>query len=131
MANQTRDWMWAEALGALSRMERLQREMFRLGPAQCTWEPLVDVLETDGAVTIMAALPGVVDAGVSLTIESGVLVISGERRMPKDFARATIHRLELPRGRFERRVPLPAGRYSSLHHRSEDGCLIITLQKQG
>jgi HSP20 family molecular chaperone IbpA len=44
---------------------------------------------------------------------------------------AVIHRLELPQGRFERRIPLPAGRYGAIKSAAADGCLLITLQKMG
>jgi hypothetical protein len=42
-----------------------------------------------------------------------------------------IHRLELPQGRFYRRLRLPAGRYSGVRRAVVDGCLVITLQKAG
>jgi hypothetical protein len=42
-----------------------------------------------------------------------------------------IHRLELPQGRFYRRLRLPPGRYSGVRHAVVDGCLVITLQKAG
>jgi HSP20 family protein len=42
---------------------------------------------------------------------------------------AAIHRLELPQGRFERRVKLPRGRYSGISRSASDGCLIIALEK--
>jgi hypothetical protein len=40
-----------------------------------------------------------------------------------------IHRLELPQGRFERRVPLPGGRYGAVRRAAAQGCVLITLQK--
>jgi HSP20 family molecular chaperone IbpA len=40
-----------------------------------------------------------------------------------------IHRLELPQGCFERRVPLPSGRYDDVRRTVADGCLIVTLHK--
>jgi HSP20 family molecular chaperone IbpA len=42
---------------------------------------------------------------------------------------ATIHRLELPQGRFERRIELPAGRYDSVRRTAVNGCLVISLTK--
>ena len=46
-------WMWSEACEMLARAERLHREMFR--PVRSdrmvpTWEPPVDVLETEREV---------------------------------------------------------------------------------
>ena len=38
-------------------------------------------------------------------------------------------RLELPQGYFERRVPLPAGRYDQIRHRTQDGLLVVSLRK--
>jgi HSP20 family molecular chaperone IbpA len=134
MTDNPRQWMWSEALDALARVERLRREMFRLPSAAsggAYWEPPVDVLETEDKVVVVVALPGVGDAAVRLAIvDSCCLVIQGERVLPPELYRARIHRLELPQGRFERRVPLPAGRYRDIGHKTQDGCIIITLVKQ-
>jgi HSP20 family protein len=51
------------------------------------------------------------------------------RVLPPELRTAVIHRLELPQGRFERRVRLPAGRYSDVRRAVVDGCLVITLEK--
>ena len=51
-------WMWAEACEALTRAERLHREFFRLGPPsrQPSWEPPIDIIETERELWIIAAL---------------------------------------------------------------------------
>jgi HSP20 family protein len=56
---------------------------------------------------------------------------AGARTYPPALRTAVIHRLELPQGRFYRRLRLPAGRYSGVRHAVVDGCLVITLQKAG
>ena len=105
------DWMWSEALRMLDRAERMHQQLFL--PAghreaqAAAWAPPVDVLET----------------------EREVLVISGVRVLPPELRTAVIHRLELPQGRFERRVPLPPGHYESVRRDEADGCLVITLTK--
>src|SRR5258707_5934832 len=107
----SRNWMWSEALQMLARAERLHREVFppaHGSPRGVSWEPPTDVLETDDAVLIFVALPGVDAEKVNLAIRGGVLMISGERVLPDELRTAIIHRLELPPGRFERRRPLPA-----------------------
>lgn len=128
-----RDWMWSEALQMLARAEGLHREVFRprATPQQATWEPPVDVLETNDAVLILLALPGVDPAQVKVAIDNGVLIVSGERVLPEELHRATIHRLELPRGRFERRLELPAGRYDGVRNFAANGCLVVHLAKSG
>ena len=126
-----RDWMWSEALHMLAQADRLHRQMFRPQPSAqgANWEPPVDMLETDDAVLILAALPGVDVHEVQAVIESGVLVIAGVHVLPEELRTATIHRLELPQGRFERRIELPAGRYESVRRTEVNGCLVISLTK--
>jgi len=128
-----RNWMWSEALQMLAQADRLHRQIFRpqVSGGGATWEPPVDMLETETAVLILAALPGVNVDEVQATIEDGALVISGERVLPDELRTAIIHRLELPQGRFERRIDLPAGHYGSVHRTSANGCLLITLNKAG
>ncbi|MGA8651368.1 MAG: Hsp20/alpha crystallin family protein [Xanthobacteraceae bacterium] len=129
-----RDWMWSEACEMLARAERMHRELFR--PAgtrarQPSWEPPVDILETEFEVLALVALPGVDPESVEAVIDDGELVIGGARSYPPALRTAVIHRLELPQGRFYRRLRLPAGRYSGVRRAVVDGCLVITLQKAG
>ena len=127
----SRDWMWSEALQMLAQAERLQRQVFRPQGAalRVTWERPVDVLETEHEVLILAALPGVDVEQVEAVIENGALIIAGERTLPAALKTAVIHRLELPQGRFERRIDLPAGVYGDVQRFAINGCLVITLTK--
>jgi HSP20 family protein len=128
-----RNWMWSEALQMLARADRLHREVFNPPaagrPAAAGWEPPVDVLETEDAVLVLAALPGVDVQQVRLVIRNGVLLIAGERVLPSELRTAVIHRMELPQGRFERQVRLPAGTYEQPTSAVADGCLIVRLPK--
>jgi HSP20 family protein len=129
-----RDWMWSEALEMLARAERLHRDLFKpagMQARQPAWEPPVDVLETEFEVLALVALPGVNPDSVETVIDNGELVIGGARTYPPALRTAVIHRLELPQGRFYRRLRLPPGRYSSVRRAVVDGCLLITLQKAG
>jgi HSP20 family protein len=129
----SRDWMWSEALQMLAQAERLQRQVFRPVPSQlgARWEPPIDVLETQDAILILAALPGVNVDKVLVAIENDTLIISGERVLPEELSTAIIHRLELPQGRFARRIELPPGRYGAVRSISANGCLVISLTKTG
>jgi HSP20 family protein len=128
MADVPKGWMWSEACEALARAERLHREFFR--PARLpAWEPPVDVLETERAVLVLVALLGVDPDRVKAVIEGADLVIAGVRILPPELQTAVIHRLELPQGRFERRIRLPAGGYGAVRRASVHGCLAITLEK--
>ncbi|MBS0526794.1 MAG: Hsp20/alpha crystallin family protein [Proteobacteria bacterium] len=124
--------MWAEALQMLARAERLHRDVFSpSGHTAVSWEPPVDVLETEDAVLVLAALPGVDSKQVQLVIRDGVLLIAGARVLPRELRTAVIHRIELPQGRFERQVRLPAGTYEQPVSAVADGCLIVKLPKVG
>lgn len=126
-----KNWMWFEAVDMLARAERVHQQFFTLRhhgnhPA---WEPPVDVLETPCEVLIFFALPGVDPDSVEVAIEAGTLVARGRRVLPDELRTAMIHRLELPQGLFERRVPLPPNHYDTMRRRSGNGCLIISLNK--
>ena len=128
MADFPNSWMWSEACEALARAERMNREFFR--PARLpAWEPPVDVLETERAVLVLVALLGVDPDRVKAVIDGADLVIAGVRVLPPELQTAVIHRLELPQGRFERRIRLPAGVYGAVRRTSVHGCLAITLEK--
>ncbi len=129
--NFPRQWMWSDAFEMLARAERMHRQFFPppSSPSSVAWEPPVDVLETEQAVLVLVALPGVDLAEVKALIDGDTLMVSGIRTYPPEMGTATIHRLELPQGRFERRVRLPAGRYAAIYRSASNGCLLITLQK--
>jgi HSP20 family molecular chaperone IbpA len=83
-------------------------------------------------VLVLVALPGVDTEKVEAVLDgTESLLVAGTRTLPSELRTAVIHRLELPQGRFERRVRLPAGRYGSVRRSSCHGCLLITLQKTG
>lgn len=116
----------------LARAERLHREFFRpagLVARLPAWEPPVDILETEREVLVLVALPGVHPDRVDAAIDGNDLLVAGTRVLPAELQTAVIHRLELPQGRFERRVRLPAGRYGAVSRSAADGCLLIILQK--
>ena len=79
-----RTWMWAEACELLEEAERLHRQFFvparslAKGP---TWEPPVDVLETEHELAILVALPLAPDQ-VKVVIDGGTLIVVGLRPMP-------------------------------------------------
>ena len=126
------NWMLSDAIEALARAERLHQQFLNLQPWSGTrepsWEPPIDVLETDREVLILIALPGVDPDEVEALIDRGSLVVSGRRVLPAELRNARILRLELPQGRFERRIPLPSGRYSITRF-AANGCVGLRLTK--
>ena len=126
MARTAAELMWVEALAEVARADRLHREFFC--PASRGWEPPIDLLETSEGLILIAALPGVRAADIDLVIGGGEILVTGVRRPPVR-APARIHRMELPHGRFERRVTLPRGSYEVVRRDLADGCLTVILRK--
>jgi len=131
MSRDPHNWMWADAVALLNRAERMHREL--LSPAgsgrHAVWEPQADIFETDRELWIILALPGVVPDKVRLMVDEGTLIVAGERRLPDACRNARVLRLEVPNGAFERRLPLPAGRYELGRREFANGCMLITLTK--
>ena len=97
--------MLAEALSMLERADRLQRQFFT--HAMDAWEPPVDVIETDEGLQVHVALPGVPADSITIAVDAGGVIISALRAFPCRETGAHIHRIEIPYGRFERRIVLP------------------------
>jgi HSP20 family molecular chaperone IbpA len=119
--------MWADACARMERAERLRRQFFH--HAASSWEAPVDVFETDDALIILIALPGVDPEHITVSLEAGLLVVAGERPLPRESRDARIHRLEIPHGHFERRIELPPVPFQISGRHLANGCLMLRLQK--
>jgi HSP20 family molecular chaperone IbpA len=123
-------WMWSQACAVLEEAERRHRRFFELlsAPARApVWEPPVDVFLLERELHIVIALPGVRPGSASVELSSSGLWVRAESGLPAQIARGRILRLEIPYGRIERRIDLPAGRYQLLGHEFVDGCLHVRL----
>jgi HSP20 family protein len=127
MARPVTDVLWVEALSALARTDRLHRGVFR--PTDRGWEPPVDVLETATGLLVVIALPGVRRNEMEIVIGNGELMVRGTRRWPTPERPVRVHRVELPHGQFERRLPLPPGTFRLDTTEHEDGCLRLILRR--
>lgn len=116
----------------LKQAEQLHRQFFgpSAGSHAASWEPPVDIFETDHEVTIITALPGVRPEAVRAEIEGTTLIVTGTRPLPSPGHRANIVRLEIPYGRFERRIPL-SSRLRLAARELQNGCLVLTFTKTG
>lgn len=124
-------WMWSEALRMLERAERVQRQQSPSpAPSSRRWEPAVDVYETAEHLWVVAALPGVAADQLSVEIQQGVLILSGQRRLPQAAREGLTHRLEIPGGRFERRLGLPPRPLELVLNELADGCLYLGFRKR-
>jgi HSP20 family protein len=128
-------WMWAEALGLLEEADRLHRQFCGLAQgsqpgAQARWEPPMDVVETPEHVIVIVALPGVEPERIAIRrTADGLLHVEADRVSCVGTHTTAVRCLEIPYGRFERRIALPAGKYELTEQSYRNGCLQLRLQK--
>jgi HSP20 family molecular chaperone IbpA len=123
--------MWDRACDMLDRAERMQRQFFRLAQTGgvATWEPPIDVFESESELLIRAALPGVDREALHIELQGAELRFSAQRRLPSEVAERAIRRLEIPYGQMQRTLVLPAGQFRIVAHAYTNGCLEIRLQR--
>ncbi len=94
------------------------------------WSPVVDVSETDNEIRVRAELAGLDPADVNVTVQNGVLTISGEKKDQQEGAETSYHVYERRYGRFERSFTLPRAVIADdVRATFDNGLLTITLPK--
>ena len=94
------------------------------------WAPLVDIAEDDKEYLIKVELPEVQKDDVKVTVESGTLTISGERKAEKEQKGRKFHRVERYYGRFERSFSIPDdAEADDVKAEFKDGVLRVHLAK--
>lgn len=99
-------------LGAQDDLTRLFRRSW-LAPAKgdesariSAWAPAVDIYETDDSVTVEAELPGVDPKDIQVSLDDGVLRLTGERKLEREVHEENYLRVERAYGTFERAIRL-------------------------
>jgi HSP20 family protein len=94
------------------------------------WTPLVDIAEDDKEYLIKAELPDVKKEDVKVTVENGVVTITGERKFEKEEKGKKYHRIERAYGSFMRSFALPEGAAGdTISAEFKDGVLKVHLPK--
>lgn len=123
-------WMWGEALSMLDRAERLHRHFFT--HAEAAWEPPVDIVESPDGLHVQVALPGVAADSIAITLDPDGITVSARRPFPCRDNASQVHRIEIPYGRFERRLGLPLAGFELSSKALNHGVLTLTFtRKQG
>ena len=101
------------------------------GLQSVAWSPVVDIEESAEAYTIRAELPGLSKEKVKVTVENGVLTLSGERDLERRVETKTFHRVERSHGTFTRSFTLPEDVDSkNVAANFKDGLLEIQIAKR-
>jgi HSP20 family protein len=94
------------------------------------WAPLVDISEDEKTYTLKIELPDVKREDIKVSVENGILTISGERHREKEEKNRRYHRVERSYGSFVRNFSLPqnvdAKQVSAKYH---DGLLCVDIAK--
>jgi len=94
------------------------------------WRPLADITETDKEFLIKAELPEVKKEDVKITLDEGVITISGERKKEREFQDANEIRVEGFYGSFSRSFALPDNvDPQGISAESKDGVLKVHVPK--
>src|SRR5258705_13924213 len=71
------------------------------------WSPEVDISEDEHGYLLKADLPEIKKDDVRVTVEDGILNVSGERKTEKEDQKRKFHRIERSCGTFRRSFALP------------------------
>lgn len=122
-----RTLMWIKACEMIDRAEQLHRQFVRPVAApvpDLCWEPPIDITATNSELLITVALPGVEQDAVKVTVDDDGILVVGWR--PAVIPQGSIvHRLEIPYGKFERRIAFPAERLRLERAELTNGCLTL------
>ena len=75
--------------------------------AVADWSPDVDISEDEHGYLLKADLPEIKRDDVRVTVEDGILNVSGERKTEKEDQKRKFHRIERAFGNFRRSFTLP------------------------
>jgi HSP20 family protein len=100
------------------------------GRSALDFAPSVDISETDAEYLIRAELPAVKKEDVRITIDDGMLTISGERKQKVEEKKEKLHRVETVYGKFSRSFTLPEHTDpASIRAESKDGVITVHVAK--
>ena len=100
------------------------------GARKLEWSPRADISETNKEYVIRIDLPAVKKEDVKVTLDEGVISISGERKALTDDKDEKFHRVESFYGSFERSFSLPDNvDTDSVTCDSKDGILTVHIPK--
>lgn len=95
---------------------------------RATWTPQVDVFERDGNLVVHADLPGLRQEDVNVSIDDGLLTLSGERTLTEEHEKGGVYHRERSYGSFQRSLALPDGiDPERVQATFDNGVLVVTM----
>jgi HSP20 family protein len=123
-----------------SIIDQLHRDLDRLAQGRLAqsqdenptadWAPAVDIIEDKDRFILRADVPGVDPADIDVSMDNGVLTVSGERKTENTTDKDGFRRVERSFGRFYRRFNLPdTADADGIRATSANGILEISIPK--
>ena len=110
-----------EKMFGLSRLDALNENKFI---------PSVDVVEKDGKILAKFEVPGLSKDDLEISVENGVLTVSGEKKHEYEEKKDNIHYAEISYGSFSREISVPEGvNAEEIEAIYKDGILIVSMPK--
>ena len=101
-----------------------------LAPQATAWAPTMDIVEAEKEYRLHLEVPGVDPKNVNITVQDGVLTVSGEKSAEKTEKGETWTRSERTYGSFSRSVTLPEGvDAEKVTAEGADGVLVVRIPK--
>jgi HSP20 family protein len=127
MASSLTHWTRFPELSELrSRFDRVLDEA--ASGEERTWSPRVDLVRDEDRIVLRADVPGIKPEDIEVSIEEGVLTVSGEHEESTEEKREKFIRRERRFGSFSRSLTLPQGvDPESVEAECTDGVLEVTI----
>ncbi|CAG9229609.1 HSP20 family protein [Paraburkholderia sabiae] len=126
-----------DLFGEFDRLQRQMASLFNTFPSSIRASrlgtfPAVNIGSTDDSIEIVAFAPGIDAAGLDVSIDKGVLSISGERKPSRRVSDETrVYAQERFTGAFRRVIELPqTADPDKVQARYENGCLMVTVGRR-
>jgi HSP20 family protein len=124
-------WDPFREFNALARRGNLFGKEWEGALPSTSWNPSVDVFETEHEVVFKAELPGMNTKDIDVRLENNVLTLKGERHFEKETKEENYHRVEREYGTFSRSFALPTVvNADKVTAEYKDGVLKIVLPKK-
>lgn len=95
-----------------------------------TWDPVVDIFDTENATVIKADLPGIKKEDITINMEGNVLSVSGQRNVDDEVKKENYYRRERSFGMFKREFTMPITvDVEKIKAEFKDGVLRIEIPK--
>ena len=114
-------------------LDRLTRRQTRSEETSslANWTPAVDIVENKDRFVLRADVPGVDTQDIDVSMDAGVLTVSGVRHAETQESEDGIQRFERATGRFLRRFTLPeSADADGITASSKNGILEVSVPKR-